>query len=165
MTANKTARPPAKPKKRLTAAEKAKRRVAIAKDVLAQLTARRFKAQSGMYIVATGKKTCKVCALGALFVAGVEPDVKKAEQVAEESVYLIRKSLRSLFTTPVLEDVEAWFEGSDPMDWEERYGMWLPRDTRRSDFYRKHPNDTKRMRLIMQNIVDNKGTFKPELLV
>lgn len=163
---------------------KAQQRVRIAKDVLEQLRLKRLIATHGTYVRTTGKvvsldtevcsltagKDCYVCGLGALFVAGVERadafkvgDSTRAQQfIPVESLRFEGASgrdcyayLKRFFSESQLQAIENWFEGfgnGDKAPRELYPAAWL-------DF-----TSEQRMRRIMQNIVDNGGTFKPRKL-
>ena len=173
-------------------ATKAQKRVMIAQDVLAQLKAKRYVAESGCWVQANYNPTvtlaetkyhdsvqelfaektiesCNVCALGGLFMSCTNFNnntlLKDLDDVSEDLGNLIGEEeklsnkLNSIFTTNQLKLIEAYFEGND--------GFFLnyDEDDRIEAFYNKNASyDKKRLKLIMENIVENKGTFVPEKL-
>ena len=185
-----------KTKKKLT---KTQMRVAVAKDVIAQLKSRKLIAQAGTYcdlgtsIFPEDKdrqvnevlkdKTCTVCALGGIFVAQVNRfnDLKVCEvpnlrarfdngSCGETTLYddQIRDYIRKVFTPTQMSLIETAFEGrvmlDNKMKWDESYYEASPKFQRAEGMYfdgGKNIADKERMILIMQNIIDNNGTFVP----
>lgn len=182
-------------KKKQTKAEK---RVAIARDVLRQLAARKFIAESGVYcsiddadaqkIDATSSddlqkalkkvKRCNVCALGAAFVSsvlkfdempinlsgiGASPKYADGSQYVDTEVDTIamRIHLRKIFSAKQLAIIECHFEGwgqvTDSMFMPQSQGV--AGSDKAVAFHNKHPNAKKRLAVIMQNVIDNGGTF------
>lgn len=158
--------------KKLTAAQK---RVAIARDVIAQLDLKRFKAEKMTYVWMnrsipytaadeqlcdrTAGEKCTVCALGALFIAGVErADKVTVGQVGYGNTPYSFGYLTKFFSEKQLTTVERAFE------------CWRddPVDPNRSGYDSDSPlaklNSNDRMRVIMSNIVKNKGRFVAEQL-
>jgi hypothetical protein len=168
-------------------ATKAQKRVMIAQDVLAQLKAKRYVAESGCWVrihynpttvaetdsvqelfVEKKIESCDVCALGGLFMSctnfnnntllvdldDVSEDLGALVDVEEK----LSNKLNSIFTTNQLKLIETYFEAND--------GFFLDYDEedRAEAFYNKHPSDKKRLQLIMENIVENNGTFVPAKL-
>ena len=147
-------------------------RVAIAKDVLAALALKKI-ATGGVYFHADVQgserfmgsvslrdqlpkiEQCEVCALGGLFVALVARENEFNVDVNYGTIGVfgiqVYKHLRSYFTTEQLSCIESWFEchSSDVLDIPKAW-VWL--------------EDTERMKRIMENIVDNDGTFQPSQL-
>ena len=145
--------------KKLTPSAK---RVAIAKDVIAQLNTKRLTATRGVYIEMGAKKvrssgqqvceltagvSCQVCALGAMFVAGVE----RADDLSVADLGFRRNELFSgdngdgaysylkrFFKYDQLRAIEKHFEG------------WGEVSCGEADV---------RMLQIMENIVKNRGRF------
>lgn len=158
---------------------KAEKRVAVAKDVIAQLNRGKLTATTGLYFKAkscnkdfTGEvelqkvlkhiPKCEVCAKGALFVGMINKynDFKLNlkydygnDEINDEVNDSLYPKLKTLFSGKQLRLIEAYFEGWNKFDIENTH-----------NFYEKNPNAKKRMILIMENIIKNNGTFKPSLL-
>ena len=172
-------------------ATKAQKRVMIAQDVLAQLKAKRYVAESGCWVQANynsavpladikykdsvqdlfAEKTiesCNVCALGGLFMSCTNFNnntlLEDLDDVSEDLGNLIDEEeklsnkLNKIFSTSQLKLIEVYFEGNDGYFYENR-----EYDTVKA-FYIKYPSDKKRLQLIMENIVENEGTFVPKKL-
>lgn len=146
----------------LTAAQK---RVEIAKDVIAALDANKIEAVQGTYGTVELKEyrslrdstdlrslmpdmaRCEVCAMGAVFVAAVgrennfdinpEDPFWRAEDIIER--------LRGIFTPRQLRLMESAFEERGDVIGQKYAAMNL--------------NDTERLKVIMNDIIDNGGTF------
>lgn len=142
---------------------KAERRVAIAKDVIAQLKTKRFKATRGTVLggisdkiiegdyltaqlcdVLPKFKKCHVCARGAIFISAVERFNNYTGEDFDAD-WVDGASLR-YFTKSQLDMIECAFEG-----WGQFFG-----DAK----IRGGAED--RMCSIMKNIIANEGTFRPE---
>jgi hypothetical protein len=153
-------------------------RVAIAKDVLKQLPA--LNPSKGTYVYKpNGNKNlhpndqaqqhidqisedCQVCALGACFLSYIRlfnkitvDEITYIENSIDPAHHTVKNALREHFANEQLALIEAAFEG-----------FRSPADTTAvvkviEDFYNKHPNPKKRLKAIMQNIIDNNGEFKP----
>lgn len=162
----------------IVADTKRQMRVLIAKDVLELLAEEKLIASPGTYL-RTGmdiqeswvtrdaqvgekllKKPCEVCAMGAMFVAEVVRNDKLGfKQLSEETNvntgsplnlgrHLMDDRLEQFFPKQELCEIEAYFE----RDHQQVDGVfWI--DT--------YPEARRRLRAIMQNIVRNKGAFKP----
>lgn len=168
-------------------ATKAQKRVMIAQDVLAQLKAKRYVAESGCWVrihynpttvaetdsvqelfVEKKIESCNVCALGGLFMSCTNFNnntlLKDLDSVSEYLGSLVNEEeklsnkLNKIFSTNQLKLIETYFEAND--------GFFLDYDEedRAEAFYNKHPSDKKRLQLIMENIVENNGTFVPAKL-
>jgi len=114
---------------------------------------------------------CKVCALGGLFMSctnlnnhttiedlEIEADFYLGDRV--EYNEKISNGLNRIFSQKQLILIESFFEGgegyfSSPRD--DNYGE------EKGIFYKSYSN-YKRLEIIMQNIIDNDGTFKPNKL-
>lgn len=120
----------------LTVADK---RVAVARDVIAQLDLKQLIAHSGVYADLRGanKEECHVCALGALGVSVLNGSALHC------SAYSLREGLAGIFDRDVLVEVEQAFECWDK--YEHGGGGTL--------------SDEDRLRQIMQNIIDSGGDF------
>lgn len=144
------------------------KRVALAKDVLAQLRAKKLAPRTGTYCRVDDDGTCHVCALGALVVACCNPDEVESKEAAIAC-------LVPLFSRQQVALIEAAFEQySDPPTAE---GTSVSRKALAtaaemfSSSYRKEGEMLdvfmtrylaackRRMRAIMRNIIDNDGTF------
>jgi len=168
-------------------ATKAQKRVMIAQDVLAQLKAKRYVAESGCWVrihynpttvaetdsvqelfVEKKIESCNVCALGGLFMSctnfnnntllvdldDVSEDLGALVDVEEK----LSNKLNSIFTTNQLKLIEMYFEANGG------YFENYDKEDHIQAFYDKYPSDKKRLQLIMENIVENNGTFVPEKL-
>lgn len=165
---------------KMTPAEK---RVQIARDVLAQLFSKRLIAESGVWLEGKGgkdlfkksdiqkdaelsdilanTKQCQGCALGGMFMCSVERadnlKVGKLEAVKEsDNCNIIAENdafsyLRKFFSNDQLEMIESAFEHGN--------GAAYHGDS--AEFLYNIDDPQTRMRLIMENIVANKGTFRP----
>jgi hypothetical protein len=132
----------------------ARKRVTIAQDVLDWLMNKRIVATSGTYVaenlLINGDKLrpsvqCNVCALGAMFCT-------LTARVKDLSIKLHASSspastLFKYFSPTQVDLIESAFEG------------WGDYDHSFSSYNEVNSND--RLAMIMQNIVDNKGTFIP----
>ena len=140
--------------------QKATKRVNIAKDALAWIEAGALTPYCGVYLDPTRYPTneeidsgiqlrdivlgpCKVCAKGALFIAkAVRYNNVKVDQWREASYY--DGPLTEHFDREQLRLIETCFEGwdIDYIDWKNNY-----------------PDPKDRLVAILQNIIDNDGTF------
>jgi hypothetical protein len=183
--------------KKFKAATPAQKRVLIAKDVIAQIKAKRFKALSGTWVNPVFRNghdldvfekfvfekldeepasvrelfleqkipACECCALGAMFMSCTLYNNKTTvENLLDETVSfedLIREKgpqfsngLDQFFSKAQLKLIEATFEGY--------YGAFRDESNDKTRvWYETLPNDTKRLVAIMNNIIKNKGVFKP----
>lgn len=171
-------------------ATKAQKRVMIAQDVLAQLKAKRYVAESGCWVkpnidsaweqklshhdsvqelfIEQKIESCNVCALGGLFMSCTNLNnntlLEELDDVSEDLGNLIEEEeklsnkLNKIFSTPQLKLIETYFEANGG------YFRDYDEDNRIEAFYNKHPSDKKRLQLIMENIVENEGTFVPAKL-
>lgn len=166
----------------------AEQRVAIAKDVIAQLDAGLYDARHAGYLgwegravsarcakeverifegVLGGTQVCHVCGIGSLFVSIVKyGDVTPGEffqASLDEGMGSGRAKLAKYFTQEQLSMIEYAFERS-PTGHTRRYIGRDPQLCERvySYTWRRLPDDrNERLRAIMQNVVDNGGEFKP----
>ena len=171
-------------------ATKAQKRVMIAQDVLAQLKAKRYVAESGCWVQPNYNPTntwadkytesvqelflekkiesCNVCALGGLFMSCTNFNnntlLKDLDDVSYNLGALVddkeklSNKLNSIFTTNQLKLIESYFEANDG------FFQDSDEDDRIEAFCDKYTSDKKRLQLIMENIVENNGTFVPEKL-
>jgi hypothetical protein len=171
-------------------ATKAQKRVMIAQDVLAQLKTKRYVAESGCWVQANYNtacledlkdedsvkelfaekkiESCNVCALGGLFMSCTNFNnntlVRELDDISgglgdllyEEEE--LSNKLDKIFGIEQLELIESYFEKNDG------YFYSPLEDDRINAFHVKYSSDKKRLKLIMENIVENNGTFVPEKL-
>jgi len=161
------------------------KRVVIATDVIAGLNSRRLNARNGTYVdfndkvglddegnkdkevnVVIKDKKCDVCALGAMFISAVDrfDDLKVKNSLAAEDhptdgfgsagVY---GYLSRFFDYEQLTAMETAFEGRS-------IGRYVEDPELRERCYafcKYEGNSEKRMRMVMNNIIDNNGKFIP----
>ncbi len=176
-------------RRRFNRLKPADKRVEIARDVLAQLREGKIIAETGLWVetLSVGDLTeqvcdvvsgtnCQVCGVGALFVAAVKKaDKLKVNQLLEvkESIDRLEpeygdseddivhgsvvgadcyRYLKQWFSKPQLNAVEAAFEAGQGAVTENAARYFAP----------DVDDSSERMRLIMENIIVNKGTFKPQ---
>lgn len=155
----------------------AAKRVAIARDVIAQLTAGKYNARQGVYVqthievtennlkkdaslLLTQSESCTVCGIGGLVVSAI----CKADSLPVKSLKYARvgydleisgpeayKYLKKFFNQRTLNDIESAFE-------QHRFGV---SNGAAADFGEDVDDGNERLRLIMENIVVNKGRFVP----
>ena len=166
----------------------AAKRVAIAKDVIADLRAKKLLARAGTYVnlntsedvavpedlqealVCGAVKNCTVCALGAMFVCGVKAMNKaETEQAYGMDDIDIKQYFEGIFSRDQLCLIETAFEQSikyiGDYDVEAQYDEDKDNSPHPAvTFGRTYDLDEDRMIAIMKNIIANEGTFKPELL-
>ena len=167
-------------------ATKAQKRVMIAQDVLAQLKTKRYFAESGCWVQPNIKaaceknlkdedsvqelfakkkiKSCNVCALGGLFMSCINLNNNTTVQDLKDETYIgdlvadddkLSNGLNRIFTQKQLILIETYFEGSE--------GYFKGDDEETVTFFENYDDD-ERLEMIMQNIIDNNGTFKPKKL-
>jgi hypothetical protein len=177
---------------------KAEKRVEIAKDVLKQIKADKYKPMCGVWFRdSTGKGlddfldyntgqridakkdvveklvgTCKVCALGSLFISAIDKynhtKLDPASGCEAEIFTAVDRNnpLTKWFTARQMLLIENTFENecgawcSSVVLNEKEYLAWdmevIPAI---KEYNSKYPNPTDRLKAIMNNIVRNKGTF------
>ena len=160
---------------KLTPSEK---RVSIARDVIAQLASKRFEAKQGLYVdtdaevtKATAKrdasevfasaKSCTVCGIGSLFVSAVCKADKlpvadlglEAGDYADVGGDAAYAYLEQFFSLNQLKSIECAFEQTDSFGGDNSYQS--------AKFGDEVVDDDDRLRLIMENIIVNKGRFVP----
>jgi len=176
-TVNKTSKTsktgPKVPFNRLTREEK---RVAIAKDVLAQIKAKRFEARCGIYVSGKAEpgstkepfaaapkeiKKCNVCALGSLFMAkgDLVPNTLDRLEIYDGFIGSERpaEQLGAYFSQDQLDLIESAFEGADYSHDGTSY-----REIVVDRFYgweASQEDQNELLKCIMANIVRNRGTF------
>lgn len=170
---------------------KAKKRVAIAKDVLKQIRVGKYIANKGKYISRVDApdiedvyyqsdikknfskiKNCNVCAMGACLMSATKFANKLKFQdigsgVGDLNNPKVKDLFKSIFSPEQLLLIERAFEdktggstvgcdvfGLEEWDFEKQIQKC-------SEFYGEYNNDETRLIGIMNNIIKNKGTFKP----
>lgn len=140
-----------------------KQRVAIARDALSQLKAKRLKAVVSEYMapvyvegVATTALSvpCGVCALGGLF-CGLADNTEDQRPVYSGSQ--IRDKLRPYFSETQLTQIESAYE-KKPMFW---FMSDRPAAMEAQNHFKAGIQPTQRLQAILGNIIRNKGTFIP----
>jgi hypothetical protein len=186
---------PARKQKTLTveqfnALPKAEQRVMIAKDVIAQVLAKKYKATPGTYVEASLPrgvkkdasarenidkiKKCTVCAFGSCIVSTTR---YKNRLTMDEMINPLdnkaanTKLLLTVFTPNQMALIESAFERKYQVR-----GYWSTVGTYNDglngeitekqeyaiqEFGNRYGNDNDRLIAIMQNIIDNKGKFVP----
>jgi hypothetical protein len=159
---------------------KAEQRIAIAKDALAQLRAEMYLAESGTYIgseltdeldqqcdddrdgakpfLLKSKTPCRVCAKGALFLSTVRRYNKASVRDVMCDNMLVAENI---FGHKQFDLIEAAFERWDHTVayLEDKDESVVPLDVQ--NFGAAYTDDTDRLVAILENIIKNKGTFKP----
>jgi hypothetical protein len=104
---------------------------------------------------------CQVCMTGAMFLAQAvrDTDCKVKNLLWNQG----RELLLKYFSQEQLDLIEVYFEGH-VYSWNKTLYKGFDEDEKAHQFVQQHPNDSKRMKLILRNIVKNKGTFAPEQL-
>lgn len=154
---------------------KNRRKVAVAKDVLLQLSMGTIKPETGVYCriesnniqqnlqesLINNEFSCRVCGIGAIFVSKVRlankylvPDIElnyiqywgNLHVLASE----IRENVDRVFTRDELTTIEELFEGWQLHGYQFRDAV---------------PDESTRLRLIMENIIQNKGQLNVEGLL
>lgn len=145
-------------------------RVMLAKDVIAQLKQKKLIAESGVFIEngSNDGDVCSVCAIGALTISyltlcpkvisrNVLFDTLDLED-SNASRLTIQSILAPYFDVEQLELIEAVFEettayaNTADVDYAANYGRYMR-------IIRQVGTDHDMLILIMQNIIDNDGTF------
>lgn len=128
---------------------KSEMRVNIAKDVIAQIKAKKITPLSGAYLcIDREEKTCEACALGSMFmthVAKMNPLDVIFGDICEVDDDEMRKQLSKFFSEDELWEIENAFE---------RDGM-----SPEGCSYLDEDDDERRLLLIMRNIIKNNGKF------
>ena len=178
------------------------KRVAVAKDVIAQIELAKYRAKKGSYIRYASFKNdsvfdrtsgnvsrvneldakssfdnlenCKVCAIGAciLSITRFKNKLKWGELLDhdnfDKSGTRVMLMLSEIFQPYQLGMLEAAFEGSYNCTTSDRVAKRLgieslstEDDEACSRFYDLYDSSEERLKTIMQNIIDNNGTFKP----
>jgi hypothetical protein len=161
--------------------QKQKKKVAIAKDVIAQVKQHKYIPATGTYVggyggnrivVAVGdlqkairnvskKNPCEVCALGSAFLSTVRLYDRYTQSPQGLRYPQMRRKLREFFSSRELGAIEASFEDSisylrvrrDSIDWTTLYGYRA---------FLAKLSDMERLIFLMQVIIDN-GEFTLDL--
>jgi len=162
----------------------AKKRIAVAQDVIDRMNLKQFRANSGQMfknanMLYPGQSVqealkdpaayCEVCAKGGLFMAyvGIKNDYNLRYEISENLNGEEMEMLSDVFSRKQLSLIETAFEGStyswnDDISHLEKQACFK--------FYRKHVNEKEdrdgdkvqeRLMAICKNIIKNNGTFKP----
>ena len=170
--------------KELSAEEK---RVAIARDVIASLNKHRYNARQGTYVdeetfndyplntsvqkilEVNNPPECTVCALGGCFLSLIKFNnnvtVEEILDMDFTSAGVMRKQLGEFFSEEQLGLIETAFEND--IDYARRVDADDLQAHKAADFFEivhdvdGYYDETKLMIAIMQNIIDNNGTFVP----
>lgn len=161
------------------------KRVAIAKDVIDQITAEKYVASCGIYMsidtnkeykedeslqkVLDKEESCQVCAMGAIFASkvrlGNEFSVDQLNGWVGDisaSDRDILKATDDIFSLEQMRLMEFCFENDDIDSY---FWRTMERDdfntleAKCNDFYYSYDGDSDRMLAIMQNVIDNNGVF------
>jgi hypothetical protein len=161
--------------------QKAKERIAIAKDALKWLRAGALRAGKGHYVDPTNPcyidslstgfldkqlrdcnlGSCSVCMRGALFLAKAVRFDKVKACINIYCEKMNREVLLDHFEESQIELIETYYEGQS-FGW--HFSIAEFHDGEARAFYNSHPDNTERMKKILLNIIKNKGTFVPEQL-
>lgn len=176
--------------KRFWALPKSEQRIAVAKDVIKQLSTPLFKATSGNYFKVTNLKgfikeppskmdellslfkrkkvQCNVCGIGACF-AGL---VRLGDKVLSEDIFGINISnydggnsfeMRILLRKVFTSEQLTLIECAFERETihEDNTTVLYQKKYKAAEFGRQYKLDKGRLIAIMKNIIKNKGTFKP----
>jgi hypothetical protein len=157
--------------------QQAQERIAIVKDALKWIKAGALIPKAQYEVVAEisphneqiGKPLrdvnlgkCQVCMMGALFLGQAVRDINCTIEALLWGQ--CRDKLRSYFSQEQLDLIEVYFEGR-VYNWNTTtLHKGFDEDEKAHQFLQQHPNDSKRMKLILRNIVKNNGIFVPEQL-
>lgn len=167
----------------------ARKRVVVAQDVLDQLRLRRFVAPTGIYLQPATEEAkdqfdsydeesskkpvhellegvkCQVCGIGSLFVAAVDRanacTIEDMDHSYENSNFM-REYLGEFFSDEQLVLIETAFETELIHSGGTGLNRFSPKVEAAIAFGEKSTSAEKRLKRIMENIISNKGTFKPE---
>ena len=116
--------------------------------------------------------SCQVCALGGLFMSCTNLNNNTTVQDMKTEYYLgevvqdndkISNGLNRIFTRKQLMLIETYFEGGE--GYFKGYSEYFSySDEKLLVTFFKSYHDDERLKMIMQNIIDNNGTFKPSKL-
>jgi len=164
--------------KKFTKMTAAQKRVAIAKDVLKQIKAGRVRIHMGSYLkyiqcpvedfttfnqstLLADETVCRVCAVGAAIVSGLRlfngaevGDLEGDGLAAYNAISRWFSKKQSALIEQAFEDSCAFAITREALNSE-----WQSKKA--SEFKNRRPNKRSRAISIFQNIIDNKGLFKP----
>lgn len=156
------------------------KRIRVAWDVLSQLNAKKLHVARGKFVALPSFKnsyeefsleeiqnSCQVCALGGLLLSTLkhedsefsESEKKVLGSSAGGSLNIVSNKLGSIFPAEQLETIEYVFEKG--------HGWYKRCDVKGIDVFSNfiiNLNNEDRLRLIMENMIVNHGTFTPTLL-
>ena len=157
------------------------RAVLVAKDVLAAISAGRFKVDQGNYVYSNALRSdeplredmrraairseaydawrddCHVCALGACLVTMIDRGTVVRDDLAIGDRDELFEELEGVFTQEAFDLIEEAFElGGVRTDMSDTLAA-----RRARNFGRRRKDPVQRLEAIMQNIVDNRGEFIP----
>lgn len=167
---------------------KTEKRIAVAKDVLKQIKARKYAVTAGTYcninitckdvgkdlqrVIKKQTEPCEVCAIGSLFLSKInlfnnyvldEETISKSwiGNDIDLNFDSLQENLEDLWTSREFKIMEMTFEGKDiDCMFDDSEG----KDEKLIDatfaFYEKYSDPEDRLIAIMQNIIKNKGKFK-----
>lgn len=165
--------------KKMTLAQK---RVAIAKDVIADLRAKRYIAEHGTYLdlgkfeydengkrmlpedgrdVLLSLPKCSVCAIGAVFCAVVKrkDKIEQSDLIWASDHDMIE--FVKIFSEEQLRLMEVAFEGATPRDGVSGDDYWNARAFYQANDVDKDAYGEKLLIRIMENVISNNGKFNP----
>lgn len=161
------------------------KRIAVAEEVLSLLKDLKFKIKEGDYCIIEFKKeipqgnnnlqkllpdieSCKICALGGMFLAHVKLWNKFSFNTDEFGLapYFSRddfdyKTLLKVFSEKQLSLIDSAFEEANMGDFEFVTDKEVEELYSAIKFGSKYKNPKRRLTAIMNNILTNKGTFIP----
>lgn len=135
------------------------KRVAIAKDVLKQIDEKVFLPYAGVYVRELEGTPCMACAVGSACLAAFRLDGNASWRVGQGPGQAhAYAALAPYFEPDQLARMEAAFERTDTY---RKHFITSGQAMEAVAFGHKFEGPTARLRGIMQNIIDNGGTFKP----
>lgn len=176
--------------KRFRAASRAERRVLIAQDIIDRIRVKQFKPETGVWAhvdgigganskdsvqtIINGGSTCECCAVGGMLLSCIAfknrvtvNDVEEKEALSGNEVLGYgdwgnrdKTGLKKLFGQQQLSVIEYCFEDGQGVASQD--DLPSSKIDRIQDYCGNLPGEPdKRMLVIMKNIIDNNGTFKP----
>lgn len=176
--------------KKFHALTKAEKRIAIAKDVLKWISKDKINPVKGTYVKLPGEFTstiseespldkvfeteqCKACALGACFIAMVDlgnniklGDIFKRDEYDDSfeqeriNDWDMKNHLNKIFNKTQMDLIESAFE-TDDMSTNGGWKIPSPSIQKAINLGYGYDENSDRLKVIMKNIIKNKGTFKP----
>lgn len=153
---------------------RSEKRVQIAKDVLKQVAAKKFRPTEGEYLDSVyldlddafvdaqkaliAVPSCDVCAIGSVFCAvAMRADKVELYYGSMDGPEMVAY-LRPYFSEEQLRLMECAFEGALMDTW-----CFIPEEEtdRAEKMYKKYRSVTARLVAVMENVIANDGTFKP----